>query len=590
MKKSSFGPLKNVPIPEWAQKRAFFLVVWLFAFLTACPAQEHMEMGHLYRQYKDTPSAELYKIGHRFLEEGKFDEAMVCFTIVGNRYSPKMSSDEKRICAYSLNNAGGISQLRSSYSTAFSYYKKAMQATDEPLHQTYNNIAGIYLFYNDYRNASSYLNQAFDISMEQHNWESLTNALQNIIFLSWKTDSLTAPLPQIERYRAADSIPHDARYNYTINIADGTVAAAHGRYQEAISIFSGINLPEDSIQGNAIDSSQAPLYIAKCHMALGDYDSALQHLKQAETVMRADDAMYMLMYVYNLQIACYHQAGDAQAERQARYDLMNLRDSINTAEELEKIKNIEFFHEVDKYEKQVVELNQQKDSRTLVAVISCLALLVVAILFIVAIIQNRRLRESNKELYHKNDELVRQADSEKQQRAANKKKIDGFIEKITDLQATIDKLQTSAPSTPSENRPAASGATQGSPSTSGAQLPDDQSTIVEKIYQQLDDVDFICQPDLTVERLAQAIGIHDRYVSQVINESMNKNFNTLLNEYRIREACKRLVDFDAYGLMTNETIAEGLGYKSRSHFIRTFKKVTGLTPSQYQKIARQEQQ
>ena len=52
----------------------------------------------------------------------------------------------------------------------------------------------------------------------------------------------------------------------------------------------------------------------------------------------------------------------------------------------------------------------------------------------------------------------------------------------------------------------------------------------------------------------------------------------------------RLTDFDTYGQMTNETIAEGLGYKSRSHFIRTFKKMTGLTPSQYQKIAREEQQ
>ncbi len=91
-------------------------------------------------------------------------------------------------------------------------------------------------------------------------------------------------------------------------------------------------------------------------------------------------------------------------------------------------------------------------------------------------------------------------------------------------------------------------------------------------------------------RWHRGVRIHDRYVSQVINESTNKNFNTLLNEYRIREACKRLTDFDTYGQMTNETIAEGLGYKSRSHFIRTFKKMTGLTPSQYQKIAREEQQ
>lgn len=585
MKMSSFAPHKYVPIPEWAQKRAFFAILFAFTALCACAAQEHKEMENLYRQLGDTPSDELYKTGRGFLEENKLDEAMVCFSIVGNRYSPNMTDEEKRLCAYSLNNAGGISQLRSNYSIAFSYFKKAIQIADEPIYQAYNNIAGIYLFYNDYKNARQYLTQAFDISLEQKNWESLSNSLQNLIFLGWKMDSLASLQPQIERYRSVDSIPPSLS-GYTIGIADGTIAASKGQYREAIRIFSGVINADSTILSANHFVYNTPLYIAKCYMALKDYPLAMQYLKTVEEEMRRIDDYYMLMYVYNLQIECCQQDGNAEGARKAKYDLLNLKDSINTVEELEKIKNIEFFDEVDKYEKQVVELSHQKNTRTRVAIISCLALLVVALLFIVAIIQNRRLRESNKELYRKTDELVRQADSEKLQRTAYKKKIDGFIEKIASLQGTINTLRSAslpASSTPIAEEPTTAPA-------ASSPLPDDQSAIVEKIYQQLDDVDFICQPDLTVERLAQAIGIHDRYVSQVINESTNKNFNTLLNEYRIREACKRLTDFDTYGQMTNETIAEGLGYKSRSHFIRTFKKMTGLTPSQYQKIAREEQQ
>ena len=585
MKMSSFAPHKYVPIPEWAQKRAFFAILFAFTALCACAAQEHKEMENLYRQLGDTPSDELYKTGRGFLEENKLDEAMVCFSIVGNRYSPNMTDEEKRLCTYSLNNAGGISQLRSNYSIAFSYFKKAIQIADEPIYQAYNNIAGIYLFYNDYKNARQYLTQAFDISLEQKNWESLSNSLQNLIFLGWKMDSLASLQPQIERYRSVDSIPPSLS-GYTIGIADGTIAASKGQYREAIRIFSGVINADSTILSANHFVYNTPLYIAKCYMALKDYPLAMQYLKTVEEEMRRIDDYYMLMYVYNLQIECCQQDGNAEGARKAKYDLLNLKDSINTVEELEKIKNIEFFDEVDKYEKQVVELSHQKNTRTRVAIISCLALLVVALLFIVAIIQNRRLRESNKELYRKTDELVRQADSEKLQRTAYKKKIDGFIEKIASLQGTINTLRSAslpASSTPIAEEPTTAPA-------ASSPLPDDQSAIVEKIYQQLDDVDFICQPDLTVERLAQAIGIHDRYVSQVINESTNKNFNTLLNEYRIREACKRLTDFDTYGQMTNETIAEGLGYKSRSHFIRTFKKMTGLTPSQYQKIAREEQQ
>lgn len=585
MKMSSFAPHKYVPIPEWAQKRAFFAILFAFTALCACAAQEHKEMENLYRQLGDTPSDELYKTGRGFLEENKLDEAMVCFSIVGNRYSPNMTDEEKRLCAYSLNNAGGISQLRSNYSIAFSYFKKAIQIADEPIYQAYNNIAGIYLFYNDYKNARQYLTQAFDISLEQKNWESLSNSLQNLIFLGWKMDSLASLQPQIERYRSVDSIPPSLS-GYTIGIADGTIAASKGQYREAIRIFSGVINTDSTILSANHFVYNTPLYIAKCYMALKDYPLAMQYLKTVEEEMRRIDDYYMLMYVYNLQIECCQQDGNAEGARKAKYDLLNLKDSINTVEELEKIKNIEFFDEVDKYEKQVVELSHQKNTRTRVAIISCLALLVVALLFIVAIIQNRRLRESNKELYRKTDELVRQADSEKLQRTAYKKKIDGFIEKIASLQGTINTLRSA--SLPASSTPIAEEPT--TAPTASSPLPDDQSAIVERIYQQLDDVDFICQPDLTVERLAQAIGIHDRYVSQVINESTNKNFNTLLNEYRIREACKRLTDFDTYGQMTNETIAEGLGYKSRSHFIRTFKKMTGLTPSQYQKIAREEQQ
>ena len=97
-----------------------------------------------------------------------------------------------------------------------------------------------------------------------------------------------------------------------------------------------------------------------------------------------------------------------------------------------------------------------------------------------------------------------------------------------------------------------------------------------------------CQDDFTIDKLASLVGSNTKYVSQVINETIGKNFNTLLNEQRITEVCKRLVDTKNYGSKTNEAIAEEVGFKSRSHFIRTFKKITGLTPSQYQRMAKEE--
>lgn len=71
----------------------------------------------------------------------------------------------------------------------------------------------------------------------------------------------------------------------------------------------------------------------------------------------------------------------------------------------------------------------------------------------------------------------------------------------------------------------------------------------------------------------------------VINETYGKNFKTYLNEFRIREACRRLTDTEHYGNMTIQAIYQELGYKTAASFINAFRKVNGVTPSQYQKLS-----
>jgi AraC-like DNA-binding protein len=91
-----------------------------------------------------------------------------------------------------------------------------------------------------------------------------------------------------------------------------------------------------------------------------------------------------------------------------------------------------------------------------------------------------------------------------------------------------------------------------------------------------------------LERLAMLSGSKYKYVSQVINEYYEQNFNNFLNSYRIKEACKRMSDLENYGNYTIEAISESVGFKSRSTFVASFKRITGLTPSQYQRMAREE--
>lgn len=598
MKIPRIKTLQNVPIPDLAHIcRVLCLILLAVAALfseKALAANDPAQMSRLYQQYMNEPSKQLYQRGNDFLQKGQLDEAMVCFTIVGNRYDVGMTKDEKRICAYALNNAGGIAQLRFSFSSAFGYFQKAMEVSDEPIYQSYNNIAGIYLFFNDYGTAKRYLNQAFDISMKQKDWGSLTNSLQNIMYLNWCLDSVAESKNCIDRYMQLKTIPHDSLYLGAVMLSKGMTALMKGRNAEAIDYFRQyIENKDAKMAVKNVDANSAHLYIASTYMRMRDYDHALRFLKQAEQEAQREEITDLLLKVYQCQEKCYRLMGDRQQEHQAKYKLMSLKDSINTADEFGKIKNIEFFHEVDKYEKQVVKLNEEKNARSVIAIVCGIGLLAVACLLIFAVRQNRKLSESNKDLYRKNDELVRQADMEKELRASFSKRVKAYEEEITSLKQTAAQTTnlpaTKLPNSQSTQQPSDQTPKRTTSPATNTRLGDDQrASLLEKIYQQMDDVSFICQQDLTIERLAHAVGSNEKYVSQAINESMNKNFNTLLNEYRIREICKRLTDFQHYGNMTNETIAEGVGFKSRSHFIRTFKMVTGLTPSQYQKIAKSE--
>lgn len=90
------------------------------------------------------------------------------------------------------------------------------------------------------------------------------------------------------------------------------------------------------------------------------------------------------------------------------------------------------------------------------------------------------------------------------------------------------------------------------------------------------------QRDLTIQAIANNLEIPRHHLTQVINEKLNKNFYTLVNEYRIEEVKKRLID-SQYSHFTLLTIAHDAGFNSKSSFNMIFKKHVNMTPSQYKK-------
>jgi AraC-like DNA-binding protein len=88
---------------------------------------------------------------------------------------------------------------------------------------------------------------------------------------------------------------------------------------------------------------------------------------------------------------------------------------------------------------------------------------------------------------------------------------------------------------------------------------------------------------ISLPRLAKSLGISPNHLSQILNESLKKNFFEYIADYRIKEAQKILSDPTNLNVMIEE-IAERVGYNSKSAFNTAFKKHNGITPSKFRAL------
>ncbi|NOY36409.1 MAG: AraC family transcriptional regulator [Chlorobi bacterium] len=86
--------------------------------------------------------------------------------------------------------------------------------------------------------------------------------------------------------------------------------------------------------------------------------------------------------------------------------------------------------------------------------------------------------------------------------------------------------------------------------------------------------------ELTIHDLSVKLNISRHHLTQVINERLDKNFYTFINEYRVKEVIHRMKN-PAYNNYTLLGIAFDSGFNSKSSFNSIFKSYTGMTPSQY---------
>lgn len=87
-------------------------------------------------------------------------------------------------------------------------------------------------------------------------------------------------------------------------------------------------------------------------------------------------------------------------------------------------------------------------------------------------------------------------------------------------------------------------------------------------------------PNITLQSLSNMLAISTYQLSLILNEGMETNFRTFINNYRLKEARELLAEEHRKSILE---IAFAVGFNSKSSFNTLFSRETGLSPREYRK-------
>ena len=102
--------------------------------------------------------------------------------------------------------------------------------------------------------------------------------------------------------------------------------------------------------------------------------------------------------------------------------------------------------------------------------------------------------------------------------------------------------------------------------------------LIEKLNVLMVDEKLYKNSNLKSAEIAKKLGLTTHQFSQLLNDNLEKNFATFVNEYRIDCAKHKIKSISK---ITLEEIGYECGFNSKSTFYTTFKKIVGKTPAQF---------
>lgn len=554
-------------------KRLIAILTIIFLMLTyTCNISGH---PNFYSRYIKMPSDKLLQIGNGYISKSdKADSALVCFSIVANRYSDNMDRHDKEM---TMNGYIGRWYV---YFFKFFNYEKSYESLLKAKHIAEDINCGLAHIDLNFgcmfqtlaeqckdkplkEKALNYYKKAFYESLKENDNNSLNMAFSNMVFVSFNLNKLHTIRNMQKHYAAKKQNGNDFIRTYNINMYKGLNYLNSKEYDKALNIFEKQKQSTSHTAENMRYVYIAHINIARTLAATNKYEQAICELKDAGNIAFKYDMKDAILDIYNLQAQYYLRSGNTKLSDIYRNKYYQLKDTLLNYNQVAKVSQMQFLDQINEMDKRMAEIIQKHKQEELLTRIGFIVTTIIMVLAIMLYIKNKNLKRSNEHLYNNTLESLQREEIERNMRINYEKMLEEKENNENNAADAKSRYKTSGLS------------------------EEDKGILLNKIINIMQTSEEIYSPDFKADRLVELVGSNNRYVSQVINEKINCNFTTLLGEYRVKEICKRMNKVDEYGNLTINAIASSVGFRSHSGFFSMFKRVTGLSPAQYQKLARE---
>lgn len=548
----------------------FFLLIVAVIFSLQISAQDD-----LYKRWNGMPSRKLIDRGNKyfFAEKQMSDSALLCFSLVENRLAKsKDASDRKELCEAYMGLWMVYFFSYFDYSKSMDYLGKSIKlARDIPtlLPRVYLNYGNMYQTMggqwaddNLNRKATVYFRKAFYSALKVKMYDIADLAFANIISVEWALGNFSVVEKMYARYKEYNvgrKKTVDSRY--TEILYKGYLQLSQKKPLQAVETFrSQLPMVINSVEYlRLLFNTYENISVAYAYA--GDYASAVDNIRKAEELADKYDLKDGKLESYTLLYKYLGKGGwTAEADVYHR-KYFQLKDSLQNYQQVMGVSKLEFLSKIEDATKRVEEMQQKQRIGMIILVVVLLIAVTVVVSLTVVYRKNRELRAANRVLYKKNIEVQK---AEDKLRRLHKNDVGEIVKTEENAIGEVQHLGVAE-----VEKYKNSGLSEGT-----------KDSLMKQIMTIMENCEDIYTPDFNINTLAQMLDTNYKYVSQVINERTNGNFSTFINNYRIKEACRRING----GIMksyTIEALSNSVGFKSRMSFFKAFKNQTGLTPSEY---------